>query len=368
MIFKSLGNPLAVLITALGLVAISCGNQEDKTLPARMDITESVYSSVTIQPDSIYQAHASVSGLLEKNLVEEGTPVKKGQPILQIINSTPKLNAENAALNLKLARENYSGNNAVLAGLKDEIAAARLKQRNDSINYLRQQKLWQQNIGSEVEFENRKLAYELSSNQLQLLETQFERTKTELATKVAQAENTFQSARINSRDFTVSSEIDGTVYALYKEPGEIVSSMEALATIGSTDSFLIEMLVDEVDIVKIRTGQRTLVTLDAYGTQVFEALVSKIYPKKDERTQTFKVEAAFTDPPATLYPGLAGEGNIIIAEKKDALTIPKTYLTDDNKVITEKGPQVIQLGLESLEHVEILSGLDAETYIYKPEE
>ena len=368
MILKTLGIPVAGLVIILCLVAGSCGDQEDKIVPVRMDITESVYTSVTIQPDSIYQVHASVSGLLERNLVSEGDSVQKGQAILQIINSTPKLNAENAALNLKLARENYSGNNAVLAGLQDEIAAARLKQRNDSINYLRQQKLWQQNIGSEVEFENRKLAYELSSNQLQLLENQYERTKTELATKVAQAENTFQSARINSRDFTVSSEITGTVYALYKEPGEIVTSMEALATIGSSNSFLIEMLVDEVDIVKLKTGQRTLVTLDAYGTEVFEALVSKIYPKKDERTQTFKVEAVFKDPPVTLYPGLAGEGNIIIAEKKGALTIPKTYLTDDNKVITEEGPHAIQTGLESLENVEVLSGLDADTYIYKPEE
>ncbi len=353
---------------AMILLAGSCNGGDDKIFPERKTITESVYTSVTIQPDSLYQAYASVMGLLEKNLVEEGDSVQKGQPLLQIINQAPKLNAQNAALNLQLARENFSGNNAVLKSLMDEIEAARLTRRNDSINYHRQKKLWEQQIGSQVEFDNRKLAYELSTNRLQLLQNQYERSKTELANKLAQAENNYKSATINTGDFTVKSEINGTVYALFKEPGEIVSTMEPIAAIGSTDHFLIEMLVDEVDIVKLQPGQRTLITLDAYGPRVFEATLSKIYPKKDERTQTFKVEALFVAPPNKLYPGLAGEGNIIIAKKEDALTIPKSYITGGNKVQTAEGTVEVTLGLQSLEYAEVLSGLDAGTPIQKPKE
>lgn len=350
------------------LLTTSCGGGNDKILPEQRTITQSVYSSVTVQPDSLYQAFAAVSGLLDKNLVEEGQPVSKGTPLIQIINSNPKLNEENAALNLSMARENYSGDNAVLKSLEDEIAAARLRLKNDSINYFRQKKLWDQKIGSEVEFDNRKLAYELSAKQLELLINQYQRSRTELATRLAQAENNYKSALITTRDFTLRSEINGTVYALYKEPGEIVTSMEPLATVGSTDQFLIVMLVDEVDIVKLKLGQRALITLDAYDNRVFEASVGKIYPKKDERTQTFTVEAVFLDPPKPLYPGLAGEANIVVAEKTEALSIPKTYLVDGNKVRTEEGLTEVVLGLEDLEYVEVVSGLGAGTPILKPEE
>lgn len=345
-----------------------CGTPDDKIYPTRSRLTESVYSSVTVQPDSLYEVYAAVGGILEKNLVEEGDQVKRGDPIAQIVNNTPVLNMENARLNLELARENYSGNNAVLSGMRDEIAAARLKLQNDSANYYRQKKLWDQQIGSAVEYDNRKLAYELASSNLQVLVGNYERMKNELKTKLIQAENNYKTAMIATEDFTVTSKINGTVYELFKNQGELVSSRDPVAAVGSSDKFVIEMLVDEVDIVRIRTGQMALITLDAYNGKVFEASINKIYPLKDERSQTFKIEALFIDPPEVLYPGLAGEGNIIISEKEEVITIPKDYLFDGNKVKTEAGVIEVETGIENLDRIEIVSGLDTDTYILKPGE
>ena len=269
---------------------------------------------------------------------------------------------------LELAIDNYSVNNALLKTLEDEIRAARLRVQNDSVNYFRQKNLWDQNIGSQVEYDSKKLAYELSSNNLSLLLSNYSRSKNELRTKVIQAENNYKTAQITTGDFTVESKIQGTVYALYKNHGESVSVLEPIAAIGSTDDFVIEMLVDEVDIVKIKIGNLTLVTLDAYQNQVFEAEVSKIYPRKDERSQTFMVEALFKDPPEVLYPGLAGEGNIIIGSRENVLTIPREYLINKNMVRTEEGLVELKLGLQNMEYVEVLSGLDKETSILKPEQ
>ncbi len=350
------------------LLILSCGEKQDKIFPERTSLVESVYSSVTVQPDSLYQVYAAVAGILDNNLVEEGDIVKKGTPLLQIINNAPKLNTDNARLNLNLAKENYSGSSTLLGSLEDEIQAATLSFKNDSSNYFRQKKLWEQNIGSKVQFENRRLAYELSQNNLRLLKSRFERTKNELSTQLQQARNNYETALIATKDFTVESKIDGKVYALFKNPGEIVTTMEPLASVGSADDFIIEMLVDEVDIVKLREGQKTLITLDAYGQEVFEAEISKIYPRKEERSQTFTVEAIFKNPPEQLYPGLAGEGNIIVAQKEDALVIPKAYLIDGTKVETEDGPVAVKIGLQNLDRVEILEGIDENTSIIKPEE
>lgn len=346
----------------------SCGNEEETTYPVKTAITESVYSSVTIQPDSLYQAYAPVSGLLDENLVEEGDVVAKGDVIAQIINTSPKLATENARVALDLAKKNYYGSSGILRSIEEELKAARLKYKDDSLNYYRQEKLWAQGIGSKATFESRKLAYELSSNSLELLQKKYSRTEDELQSQLDQAENTYRLALVNTKDFAVTSKIDGKVYALHKNPGELITSSQPLASIGKEEDFIIEMLVDEVDIVEIKLGQPVLLTLDAYGDHIFKAEVSKIFPEKDERNQTFLVEALFTEAPNVLYPGLSGEANILTAQKDSALVIPRSYLLDRNKVRTEEGLVQVVIGLQSLDSVEILEGITAETLIYKSKE
>lgn len=356
-----------IQLMTLLLIIVSCTNKQDKMLPEQRALTESVYSSVTVQPDSLYQVYAIVAGILDKNLVEEGDLVSKGTILLQIVNNTPKLNTLNAKLALNLAQENYTGSAAILDGIKDEIEAATLKYKNDSINYFRQKNLWEQQIGSKVQYDTKKLNYQLASNTLNLLQSKYNRTKNELQTVVKQARNNYKSSLINTKDFTVKSKINGKVYALYKEPGEIVTTMEPLAAIGSATNFIIEMLVDEVDIVRISKNQKVIINLDAYNGDVFKGKVSKIYPKKDERNQTFKVEAVFDEAPKVLYPGLSGESNIIIAKKDRVLTIPKSYLFDGNKVKTDTGLVAVVTGLQNMEYIEVLSGITKDTYLYKPE-
>lgn len=350
------------------LLLVSCSSDSEKILPLETTMTESVYSSVIVQPDSLYQAYAAVGGILDHNLLEEGDIVSKGQPILQITNNAPKLNTDNARLALQLARDNYEGNAAVLSSIQDEISAMKLSLQSDSINFFRQKNLWEQQIGSKIDYDNRKLAYELSQNKLLLLKNKYKRTKNELETQLRQAENNFKTSQIASKDFTVTSKINGKVYALFKNPGEIVTMMDPLAAIGSKNIFIVEMLIDEVDIVKIKKGQKALITLDAYNSKVLETTINKIYPSKDQRSQTFKIEAIFNEIPEILYPGLAGEGNIIIAQKSKVLSIPKEYLIDGNKVQTKNGTVIVTIGLQSMDKIEIISGIDADTYIYKPKE
>lgn len=355
-----------ILFVSFFIIA-SCSKKQDKILPQERLLVESVYASVTIQPDSLYQAFAVVSGILDANLVEEGDVVLKDSPIIKIINNKPLLNAQNAKYSLELAIENYIGKTTVLSGIQDQINEANLKFKNDSLNYFRQKNLWQQKIGSKLDFDTKKLNYELSQNNLITLKNNYKRTENELETVVKQSKNNYQTALINTKDFTVNSKIKGKVYALFKETGEIVNTTEPLASVGSATNFIIEMLVDEVDIVRIKKGQEVLINIDAYNSEVFKGYVSKIYPFKDERNQTFKIKACFEKPPNKLYPGLSGEANIVISKKSNVLTIPKAYLIDNNKVKTDNGIIPIKIGLQNMEHVEILSGITIKTYIYNPE-
>ncbi len=354
-------------ISSFFVFIVSCQKKEIPIKPRVSTITQSVYVSLTVQPDSMYEAFASVNGILESNLVSEGDLVKKGTSLFQIINTNPKLNAENVRLAYIMAKKNYTGNTAVLASIKDEIDAARLKLLNDSINYFRQKNLWEQHIGSKVQLDAKNLAYKLSVNVVSGLKIKYKRTENELQTQLLQAANSYKNSILTTQDYTVTSKVNGKVYALYKKPGEIVNPLQPLAMLGSANKFLLELLVDEVDIVNIAEEQKVVVTLDAYPHETFLAHVTKIYPNKDERNQTFKVEARFQNPPKILYPGLSGEGNIIIAIQENALTIPPEYLIDTNRVKTENGIIEVTTGLRTENEIEIKSGLTASTGILKPD-
>ena len=352
----------------LTFIVVSCSNLEEKIQPTEKTLLESVYSSVIIQPDSMYQVFAVVNGILDNNLVSEGDLVVKNQPLLQIINTAPQLNLANAKLSLELAENNYKGKAALLETLKDEIEAALLTYKSDSINYRRQLNLWKNKIGSNADFDAKKLKYQLSKTKVNLLKNKYIQTKNQLNTSLKQAKNKYKTAKINSKDFTVRSKINGKVYELIKEPGEIVNTQEPLVLVGSKNSFIIEMLIDEVDIIKITKEMQVIINLEAYNEKVFTGIVTKIYPKKDERNQTFKVEAVFENMPKKLYPGLSGEANIIIQKKEKVLTIPKDYITNTNEVKTENGYVKVELGIQNMEFVEILSGITKDTYLYKSKE
>lgn len=354
------------LFTAVLIANLACADKEETITPTVQDITESVYASVTIQPDSMYQVHAAVTGILERNRVEEGQRVDSGTVLLRVTDRSPELTAQNARLQMQLAADNYSGENSPLRDLAAQIRTAELTFRDDSINFRRQEKLWAQQIGSKAAYETRELAYLRSGNQLAQLRSEYHRLENELRNKMEQARNSYASSRANSDEFAPRSTINGRVYALYKEPGEVVLPNEALAMIGSADTFIAEMLVDEVDVVRLKTGQTALVSLDAYGDQVFEAEVYKIYPQKDDRSQTFKVEAHFKAPPETLYPGLSGEANIVIARREGVLTIPRSYLVGNDSVRTPDGLRKVTTGLQTLDRVEIRSGLEAGTRLLNP--
>ena len=87
----------------------------------------------------------------------------------------------------------------------------------------------------------------------------------------------------------------------------------------------------------------------------------------DLRSRTFKIEAHFVKNPPKLYPNLTAEANIVIREKKNTLTIPKSYLINDTYVLLENNEKrKVSTGISDYNQVEITAGLSAQDVIYKP--
>lgn len=353
------------LVLSVWLLSACKKEKEEKVFPLVTDLTESVYSSVTVQPDSLYEVFGAVNGIIDKYFVTEGQKVTIGQALLQIHNTTPQLNAENARAAMEQARNNASPKSEMLMSVAAEINNAQMQLKNDSMNWERQKSLWSQNIGSRVDYETRKLKYETSRNVLAMLRDKYTNTQSTLLTTYKQANLQYQALLSNSGDFILKSLINGTVYTINSKAGELVLPQLPLASVGSSNSYIIEMLIDEVDITRVKIDQTIFLTLDAYGKKTLKAKVTKIYPAKDLKNQTFRVEGRFVEPPDVLYPGLNGEANIVIKTRKNVLSIPNEYLSSNNEVHTKKGMVKVKTGLSSMERTEILEGIDKNTQILK---
>jgi multidrug resistance efflux pump len=292
--------------------------------------------------------------------------VKKGDPIFQLDNKDLKIATENARL--ASATADYKLNADKLQDAGKAIDMATKKLTNDSLLYHRQKNLWSNNIGSKVELEQRELSFENAKVDLARASTNYQDLKRQLKLLSDQSKNNLEIAKLMEDDFIIRSEVDGVVYKVNKEEGELTNGIEPEAIIG-TDEFIIELSIDELDIVKVKKGQQVLIRMDSYKDQVFEAEIITIDPMMNTRTRSFQAEAIFTKKPGALFPNLTAEANILINTKEDALTIPRNYLINDTYVMLAGGTlQKVETGLMDYDLVEIKSGIDKTTRIELPEE
>lgn len=364
---QNLNTSLSVFLILSVILVTGCGKKREKTKPRLTDISESVYASARIKAQDQYTIFPSMNGTLKEVMVEAGDTVAENQDLFSLDDLASKLNSENARLALQLAEENAQKGSGKRKELEIALNLAKEKYKLDSDLLKRQRNLWSQGVGSKAELDQKELAAENSKSNLESARSRLEQINTQLANDLQKARNNFQISQKQKGDFVIRSVHKGRVFDVLKKTGEVVSPQTPLAVIGDAGSFVIEMEVDQTDITRIQHGQLVTLTMDSYRNQVFEATVTKIYPIMDERSRTFKVEALFKKTPPALYPNLTAEANIIILQKVKSLTIPRNYLVDGKFVLVGKDDKKeVTTGLKDYQKVEILSGIDSSTVLFKP--
>jgi len=347
------------------IFSLSCTQKRETVFPTIEDISESVFASGLIKSKDQYRAYANSTGILKEIYVDEGDDVEKGAVILEIFNETTRLNRESAAL--VRAYADQKENRSKLKEMEVNIELARSNLVNDSLLFERQKRLREQGVGSAIDLEQRELGFKNSRTQYQSFLLKYEDLKRDIVFNESNASKQLAISKAQESDLLLTSKIRGRVYAILVEKGEMVNPQTPLAIIGSADEFLLEMQVDEYDIVKIKVGQKILVSLDSYRGEVYEAVLTKINPILDERNKSFTVEAEFVKMPEVLYPNLNFEANIIIQTKRNVLTLPRSFLINENAVLSSQGDTLpVELGLKGYRKVEIISGVDASTQLRKP--
>lgn len=345
----------------------SCSEEKDFHIVSKGDITESVYASGIIESYNQYQVFPTINGIIKDILIDEGDIVSIGTPLVLITNNNTESNNKNAEI---IAHYNdFNNQKSKLKEVELNIQLAKDKLKVDSLNFERQKKLFNKDIIAKSDFEIQELNYNNSIINYKSLLLKYDDLKNQLKTNDNQSKNNLRLTELLKKELIIKSEIEGKIYSVLKNKGELVSPQNPLIIIGSEKEFKIILQVDEFDIIKIKENQKVIVSLDSYKKEVFNALITKINPIMNERSKTFSIEAKFTKKPKTLYPNLTLEGNILLNEKSNVITIPREYIVEDSFVLDKNGNKIeVKLGLKDYQKAEVLTGLSENEKIYLPEE
>jgi RND family efflux transporter MFP subunit len=188
--------------------------------------------------------------------------------------------------------------------------------------------------------------------------------------KLARANAQLASAQATLADYRLNAPIDGIISKINYEIGETAggASNAMISLIGESN---LEITVDvaESDIAKIKTGDVTSITLDAFGNEkVFAGHVSFIDPAETIINDVvyYKVKVVFDQAETEVKSGMTANVNIITAEKNDVLYIPARAVQIINNqrvaqilVNNQKENKEVTTGLRADDGlIEVVSGLN----------
>lgn len=358
---KTIAMKLSFFILSIGLLLWSCGKEKPQlTQPEITKLTEAVYASGTLVPESEYRVMSVSDGIITSVRIKAGDVVKTGSLLFSLSNSNLSANVNAAQQLLNKTLPLTSDAAPQLRELRNRLQNAQAKLRFDSLQFQRFTRLWESEAISKREFEQAQLQYESSQREVQALQQQIRQVNLNAALQTQQAENQVRIANTSQQNTQLKSFGEGMVYEVLKYPGDMVYPNQPLAIIGSK-TLIAKLMIDETDLGKIQMGQKVLLTMDAFADQIFHAEITRIYPMLNRVEQSIRVDATLLDTlPQQLY-GLNVEANIVIREAENALVIPKALLLPGDSVWVMKGKEKrkvkIQRGVEDAQRVQVKSGL-----------
>ncbi len=162
--------------------------------------------------------------------------------------------------------------------------------------------------------------------------------------------------------------ISGMVIVRSIEPGQTVNSTTAILVLS--DRLIVKAEIDETDIGRVRVGQESIISLDAYPDVEVKGRVDHIsYESKIISNVTmYEVDILPNRVPKVFRSGMSANISIVEETRENVLLLPVDAVRRDgdvNYVMIRSGDRrspirrVIQLGISDEKNVEIESGLDS---------
>ena len=213
------------------------------------------------------------SGILKNVYVSEGDRVNKGQVLAKIDDG----------------------------GLSSQVAQAQAQATLAKTTYERQKRLWEQNIGSEIQFLEAKTNFEATQEAAQQLKSQLAKT-------------------------TVIAPFSGVIDNVISNQGEVVSPGQSqLFRIINLNNMYVEAAVPENYLSKIKKGTSVKVMINSVNKE-YDGKVTDVGSNINANNRTFRVKIAIPNPDKLIRPNQIATILLNDYTAESAITIPESTI------------------------------------------
>lgn len=328
----------ALSLLGLAVLATGCSRKppaaHEDVRPVRSTIVGTSQGSVGATYSGEVQARYEsklgfqTSGRIVARLVEVGSTVKRGQPLMRLDPAQEVLQVASA--------------DADVDGKKSRVA-------QDRIDLQRTEALLARHFASQAEVDAQRLALATSESQL----------------KSALAQ---QQIKVNQRGYTVLvADRDGVVSAIHAEAGQVVSPGQAVVTVAADGEREVVVAIAESRVDELKRAKSLQVSVWAQPGKRYSGALRELAPDTDSVTRTYSARISVKNPDAALRLGMTASVFAADIDGANAIRLPLTaVLNRDGQslvwVVDAKTGQVasrtVQLGAAQNDQVLIAGGLN----------
>jgi HlyD family secretion protein len=256
-------------------------------------ITQTVSANGTLNPVTLVNVGSQVSGMVRKIYADFNDHVKAGQILLELDPALIQAQLQQSMANMENAR-----------------ATLELAQANEA----RTRGLFAQEYVTRQELDQSVQLLKSARAQLAVYEAQASRDRTNMTYTV------------------IRSPVSGVVVSREVNTGQTVAASFQTPTLFKIAENLSKMQIDtnyaEADVGSIHVGQQVNFRVDAFPNRSFRGLVHQVRlnPTTLQNVVTYNVVVAVDNADQSLMPGMTAYVNIIIAQRKDILTVANAAL------------------------------------------
>ncbi|MCB0759885.1 MAG: efflux RND transporter periplasmic adaptor subunit [Flavobacteriales bacterium] len=373
----------------LALLFMSCGSEGDVDIKARaergdLDIVvavtgeiEAKESTMIMGPEGMRQAR--IWQVKITDLVPEGTFVKEGEYVAT-------LDRNEVATKMKESQTELEKVQAQLTQAKLDTALDLRQARDNLVNLkfgLEQKQLTLDQStyeppavirDAEIELEKAQRGYEQAKENYEIKVKQARAKVSEVNATYQQTLNNFEFLEEFISEFVVNAPHDGMViyHRLWngakQKVGATVHAWEpVVATLPDLSTLVSRTYVNEIDIGKIKSGQKVKVAMDAFPDREYEGEVIEVANVGEQRANSdakeFEVLIELLHTDTLLRPAMTSSNLIQIESLQDVLYIPIEAVHSNDSitfVFMGGGPvkHQVKTGMDDGSFIEITSGLE----------
>ena len=340
----------------------------------RGEFNDYIRISGRVLPMTTIQLSPQEGGMVQSILIEEGSTVKAGDPILILSNDNLDLQILNSEAELA-EKEN------ILRNTQIQMEQQKLDVRQNELEYgtqverlkraYEQQKaLYDDKLIAKEDYLKAKEDYDLAIKKYALIRERSRQDSLYRGTQIDRMEESLENMLVNMTmirrrkdNLIVKAPIDGELGLLDVTLGQTVASGAKIGQINSVGVYKVEAQIDEHYIDRVVSGLEA--TFERQG-ETYSTLIRKVYP--EVREGKFKADFKFDgEQPDNIRAGQTYYLNLQLGQPEEAVIIPRgtfyqktggkwIYVVnkDGNKAVKRE----IRIGRQNPQYYEVLEGLE----------